>query len=309
MKILKRVAAAVISVILICMIISFIIPEKLYDFSVKMQYSGAGLVRKEMTVDNHRIVYFEGGSGSETFVLIHGLGADKTHWIQLAKNLPGYHFIIPDLPGFGESSKLQTEKYDVESQVGRLDKFLVKLGLKKFYIAGNSMGGNISALYAVKYPDKTKALILLDNLGINSPEKSEIEKLIRIGENPLVVKNRDGFKKLMKALFVKEPYIPYPLQKVLADRAVKNGDFIEKVFKDLIDYPVMLERHLAAISMPTLIIWGDKDQLLDVSSVQVLEKGIKNHTTRILKDCGHLPMMERPVETAGYIKAFIGTLK
>ena len=309
MKVSKRIISAVVVIIALCFIMSMLFPEKLFQFSMEKQRSGAGLVQKEINIGDHKIVYLEGGSGGETIVLIHGFGASKDNWPGLVKLLPGYHFIIPDLPGFGDSTKLESAKYDVLSQAERLDKFFKLIGLKKFYIAGNSMGGNISGIYAARYPQKVQALILLDNSGVTSPAKSALALSLEKGVNPLLIKSKDDYKRFINFIFVKAPFIPYPFIGVLAEKSISSRSFNDKVFKDITGAPASLETHMASYDMPVLIIWGDKDQLLDVSSVTVMEKGIKNHTTRILKDCGHVPMMERPEETAGYIKSFIESVK
>lgn len=305
MKIFKRVMAVAAVLIFAGAIVTFVFPEKLVRLTVDIKRKSAGLERKEVTAGDHQIVYLEGGSGRETIVLIHGFGADKDTWPDMVKNLSGYHFIIPDLPGFGESTKLDSAKYDINSQVERLDKFLAGLGLESFYIGGNSMGGNVSGIYAERFPGKVKALILLNNSGVIPPVKSIVFKSIDNGVNPMLVNSTKDFEILLSYLFAKKPFIPRPFIGVLADRAISNRKFNDKIFRDLMASPAMMEDHFAALNMPVLIIWGDKDQLLDVSSVSVLEKGIKNHTIRILKDCGHLPMMERPEETAGYINFFL----
>jgi len=309
MKVFKKLIIAISAIIVAAILFTFIFPEKIYNVSLRIKYNSAGLERKEISTGDQRFVYLEGGKGSETLVLLHGFGADKNSWPTMVKILAGYHYIIPDLPGFGESSRSASDKYDIVSQAERLDKFLVKLGVTNFYIAGNSMGGNIAGVYAARYPRKVKALILLDALGVNSPVKSVVAKSIEKGVNPLLVGSREEFNRLMDLLFVKKQYIPYPVEGVMTARSMRNRDFNAKIFKDMMDAPAMFEDNFKTLAMPTLIIWGDKDQLLDVSSVPVLEKGIKNHTTRILKDCGHVPMMERPEETAGYIKSFIQSVK
>ncbi len=309
MKIFKRTVIVLAVLVLTGFAVTALFPEKIFNISAKMQRSSAGLKVKEIKFDDQKIVYLEGGTGEETLVLIHGFGANKDSWPLLVKHLPGYHFIIPDLPGFGESTKSDAVKYDVGSQVSRIDKFFSSIGLKRFFIAGNSMGGNIAGIYASRYPEKVRGLILLNNSGVNAPVKSTLVKSLDNGVNPLLVNSRDDYKRLMQFIFAKEPFIPYPFLAVLADTAVKNRKFNDKIFHDMVSSPAMLEDRFSSITMPVLIIWGDKDQVLDVSSVSVLEKGIKNHTTRILKDCGHVPMMERPGETAGFIKSFIESVK
>jgi len=301
--------SGILALLIICLIVFMFPTELFYKLAINKARFSAGLSQKEINIDDHRIVYLERKSGEETLVLLHGFGAEKDNWAELARHLKGYRLIIPDLPGFGDSEKIETAEYDIASQVERLDKFFTKIGLKKFYIAGNSMGGNIAGIYSVKHPDKIKALILLNNSGIISADKSMVMKLIEKGDNPLIVKDRESFKNLFKFLFVKQPDIPERIMNYLADRAVEDRAFNEKIFIEMIKKPAMLDNSLALLTMPVLIIWGDKDQILDVSGVRVLEKGIKNHTTKILKDCGHVPLMERPEETASYISEFIAATK
>lgn len=309
MKSVKKIILIASVIICAVVILSLLFPEKLYNMAMEGERGKSGLVQKEITVGDHKIVYLEGGTGKETIVLVHGFGGSKDNWPKMVKYLPGYHFIIPDLPGFGESSKLETSKYDVASQVERMNGFFARLGLDNFYLAGNSMGGNISGIYAEKYPKKVKALILVNNAGVNAPVKSIVLKAILQGTNPLIVNTVDDYDNLLNLIFVKKPYIPYPIKRVLAEKSIESREFNAKVFRDFSSTPAMLEGNFEALTMPVLIIWGDTDRLIDVSTVSVLEKGIKNHTARILKDCGHVPMMERPEETAGYIKDFLETVK
>jgi pimeloyl-ACP methyl ester carboxylesterase len=305
MKWIKSAVLAIGVFVLIYLILSLFFPEKIYNISFSLMRKSAGLVKKNITVGDQNIVYLEGGSGPETLVLVHGFGADKDNWVKISKFLSGYHLIIPDLPGFGESAKSGMAEYDGISQAQRLDKFFSAIGLSRFCIGGNSMGGYIAGIYSIKYPKRVKALMLLNNLGVKTPVKSVVLQSIERGINPLLINSRDDFYGFYKLLFAEEPYTPGPIKRFIADKAVKSRELNEKIFKDLMKEPVMFEQHFREFTMPVLIIWGDKDQLIDVSSVKVLENGIKNHTTHILKECGHLPMVERPEETAGYIKSFI----
>jgi pimeloyl-ACP methyl ester carboxylesterase len=70
-----------------------------------------------------------------------------------------------------------------------------------------------------------------------------------------------------------------------------------------------LEGKLSKIKAPTLILWGDQDKILDVYSVPVFEKGIKSYKTIIMKNCGHVPIIEKPKEAAEHYLAFIKRIK
>ena len=64
---------------------------------------------------------------------------------------PAYHLVALDLPGFGESTCLEDASYSIEDQAKRLNRFADAVGLKKFHIVGNSMGGLIAARYTVMF--------------------------------------------------------------------------------------------------------------------------------------------------------------
>ncbi|MGL4368731.1 MAG: alpha/beta fold hydrolase [Spirochaetota bacterium] len=294
----------------VCMIVLSIFAvsctaEKAYNGYKNRAREKAGLVQKNVRLSDCAISYLEGGKG-ETVVFIHGFGAEKDYWTPMADYLTdNYHLIIPDLPGSGESEKRTDISYDVDTQARRIHEFLTALNAGKVIIAGNSMGGNIAGIFAVKYPSEIKGLILLDTLGIISPEKSDLAKSLELGINPLIVAVPEDFDRLIEYGFANPPYMPGPIKKLLAEQSIRNKPFNDKVWADINSKPAPLQDRLSKLTMPVLVIWGDKDRILHVSCVQVLEKNLPRCRTHILKDCGHGPMMERPEETAGYIREFM----
>lgn len=283
--------------------------KTLYNYAKTSAREDAQLVEKSIQVGDHKIFYLEGGSG-DTVLLVHGFGGDKDNWTRLAKYLSGkYRVISPDLPGFGQSSRIRTSNYNIENQTERLAAFTEALKLERFHIAGNSMGGNISAYYAIKNPSRIISLTLINSAGIMPPVKSELVLNLEKGYNPLLVNDADDYDRLMKFLFVKSPYIPGSLKKELASSAVRNREFNDKIFSDMRAKMLDLKPMLGKIKAPTLIIWGDTDRVLHVSSVEIFSKGIKGSTSYILKDCGHVPMIERPEETSAVFLNFINGIK
>lgn len=291
------------------LVIYYFFPGQLYSTTLKMERDRAGLVLKTIQVNDHTFPYLEGGKG-ETLVLLHGFGSEKDHWVFFAKHIKNYHVIIPDLPGFGDNTRIMEQSYDVSTQADRLKKFLDLLGLKKIHIAGNSMGGNISAVFAARYPEMVTSVVLLDTGGVKEPVESELHTQIRKGINPLVTGNEKEYDRMMKFVFVKPPLVPGPVKKILVEKAVKNRAFNEKIFSDITARPATLTPEvLGKISAPVLIIWGDSDRILNISSVSVLKKDIKNCTVRVIEDCGHSPMLERPEDTAELFLEFYMKLK
>ena len=264
----------------------------------------AGLREKSILVGKHTIVYLEGGRG-ESVLLLHGFGADKDNWNLFSRYLTKrYHVIAPDLPGFGESSKIWGDQYNITAQVERVHAFAKEIGLTRFHLAGNSMGGLIAGVYAATYPGEILTLGLLDPAGVIDREPSQLSLELEKGNNPLIVESVSDYDKLLDFTFVKPPVIPDPLKSHFAEMAVQSKDFNKKVFIEATPGN-QLERIMREIRAKTLILWGDTDRVLSVSSAWVLQKGIENSRVIILKDCGHMPMIERPEETAQYYLEFI----
>jgi pimeloyl-ACP methyl ester carboxylesterase len=306
---MKKILISILVVIVAAVAGYYAFPEKIAGYMIDAARSKAGLTKKEIRIDDHTMVYLEGGKG-ETILLLHGYTANKDNWTNFAVYLTkDYHVVIPDIPGYGESSKLMDRPYDISHQISRLHEFTKALKLKRFHIAGNSMGGFFAGIYAVHYPDEIISVGLFNAAGVTSLEKSPVIKMMEKGENPLVLKDSHDLSRLMALAFVNPPRLPYPIKKVMVQTALANRKIYEKELKELNPDILSLEKELPNIKAQTLILWGDQDKILDVSSVPVFEKGLKNHKSVIIKDCGHLPMLEKPQETATHYIDFIKGIK
>jgi len=315
MKKILAVSFSLIALFVLLLVgIYFLFPATLFNLALKAERHSAGLTKKEIQVDDHKIVYLEGGKG-QTILLLHGFGANNDNWTRFAKFLTrDYHVVIPDIPGFGESSQIQQASYDAENQIKRIDRFTAVMKLKRFNLAGNSMGGMFAAIYGAKYPRKVSTLALLAPGGVKSPKPSELATLLQKGTNPLLAGSAEDFDKLINLCFVKPPFIPSRFKKVLAADAIAHSNFNKKILEDMgwnhtdgVPSPMetFLEPYLPQIQAPVLIIWGDTDRILDVGGVAVLEKNLKNHKTVIMRNTGHIPMMENPQETASYYISYL----
>ena len=293
-------------VVVIAAVLYFAAPAYLYNKAIDKVRKDAGLTIKSVNIPDFKIVYLEGGAG-DTIIMLHGFGGSKDNWLRFAKLFtPNYRVIIPDLPGFGESSKPQDAKYNIMSQVERLNLLVKELKLTKFNIVGNSMGGSIAGNYAVDYPDMVKTLALFDSAGVLTPVKSERALLLEKGINPLVAKDEKGYDRLLEITFVKPIQLPPVIKNYLAKQAIKAAPLNEKIYNEISNTDLtLLETKLNKIKAPTLIVWGDKDKVIDVSSVPIFKKKIKNSQAAIIKECGHLPMLEKPQETASAYKDFL----
>lgn len=306
---LRRLLIALAVFFAIPLILYFFFPATIVSLSQGIDRSMANLSKKKVRIGNHTITYLEGGKG-ETVVLLHGFGADKDNWTKFAAHLtPVCHVLIPDIPGFGESTRDGNSIYDIASQASRMKQFIDALGVGKIHIAGNSMGGAIAGVFSLMHGDAVATLGLFNAGGVKSPRKSEYIKMMEQGKNPLLVENARDFDRMLGMMFVKSPQIPSPVKRYLAAQSIRHRAFNEKIMSDYRNNPFPLESRLKELSMPVLILWGDSDRLIDVSAAGIFAAGIKNSTTVVMKECGHLPMVERPAEAADIYLKFLDAHK
>src|SRR5450759_907549 len=92
-------------VVIVAAILYFAAPSYLYNKAIADLRKDAKLTIKSVNIPDFKIVYAEGGAG-DTIIMLHGFGGNKDNWPRFAKFFtPNYRVIIPDLPGFGDSSK------------------------------------------------------------------------------------------------------------------------------------------------------------------------------------------------------------
>jgi pimeloyl-ACP methyl ester carboxylesterase len=288
----------------------FIFPGRLVAIGRWLLRKRGGMVQKSVAVDGRTWPYLEGGDRSKPLLLlVHGFAGDKDNWSMIAPYLTrDYHVIAPDLPGFGENERNPDLAYDLQAQTARLKAFADTLGLQRPHVAGNSMGGWIALRYAIDYPDALASLILLDNAGVNGANESDLQKQAANEDyNPLVIANLEDADRLVAMVVHKPVYVPARLKPVFYADALKYRDQLDTIFWVIAtegrDHP--LNDRLGEVKVPTLIIWGRHDRLLDVSCVPVLEAGIAGSTSHIFDHVGHVPMIEDPKATAAVMKGFL----
>lgn len=305
--------------ILLTILLAFIIalallylffPERIVAFVRWMARRRAGLTQKSVTVDGRVWPYLEGGDPSKpTLVMVHGFGADKDHWSFYAPWMTrDYRLIAPDLPGFGQNDRDATLPFDVASQAARLKAFLDALGIERPHLGGNSMGGWIALRFAIDYPDRLRTLTLMNNAGVQGANESELQKLAADRTyNPLIPANLADADRLIAFVVRKPPHVPARLKPAIYADALRHRDLLDKIFWIIADEMEAspLNDRLAEVKVPTLIIWGRHDKLIDVSCVAVLEQGIAGSTAHIFEHVAHVPMIEDPKATAEVQRAFL----
>lgn len=282
----------------------YVTPSKAVKTFINYERESAKLVRKDVVLaDGQHYAYLEGGHG-DPLVLLHGFGGNKDHFVRVAKFLtPHYHVIIPDLLGFGESSRpLKVDlsvkvDYSAQSQAERVRALVKYLGLKSVHLGGNSMGGQIALAYAAAHPAEVESLWLLDPAGIWSAPQSELAKMVEAeSRNVLLIRNPDDYYRAFQFVMSKPPVIPRPILNAMAQDAIGNEELDEQIFKQISTDSV--EQRIAGLKTPTLIVWGNEDRVINYMSAEVLYKLLPHSRVLIMNGIGHMPMLEAPEQCA-----------
>jgi pimeloyl-ACP methyl ester carboxylesterase len=267
----------------------------------------SGLTEKTIAVGPHTVHYLEGGSSDEPLVLLHGIFAEKDHWVDFARPLTGrYRVIAPDLPGFGESGRLPDQGYDYAAQTVRLKELLDALGLRRVHLAGNSMGGTLAALFAAAYPERVASVALIGAPhGIRSPQPSRMDGLVDAGKTPLIAHNPAEFAQVMELVFAQPPFLPYPVLHATQQDALRNAASNVRLWNAQLKDRYLLDGRITYVQQPTLVLWGGQDQVFDASGAELLRQRLKNPQVELLPGVGHLPMMETPGAVAQKYAQFL----
>ncbi len=281
----------------------------------------SGMEEKTIDAAMHTIHYLDSGTpatsagpGSDDtpLVLLHGIFAEKDHWVDFARPLTDTHRVIaPDLPGFGESTRHDNQAYDYAAHVTRLGAFLDALGIQRAHLAGNSMGGTIAALYAIEHPGRVASVAFIGAPhGIRSPQPSTMDRLIDAGQRPLVAYDTKAFDAMMALVFEKRPFLPYPILAATEQDALRNAASNERLWDAQLKDRYLLDQQLAKLQQaPALVLWGASDRVFDVSGAQTVQSQLPQARVDVLPGIGHLPMMEAPGDTAQRYADFLSALK
>ena len=258
-------------------------------------------------VDGIFVHYVDEGNGIP-IILLHGTGASLHTWDLWSEKLKDkYRVLRITLPGFGLSGPRSDKKYKIKDYVNLLESFVELMGIEKFYLAGNSLGGSIAWLYTSFYQKKVKKLILINSSGF---ELDEMPFVIRIARNNylnfLIKKTSPQFliKKSLKEVFYDDNLI----SKSITDRYYKlnlrEGNrqaFIDRALVNYTDYTPRLKK----IKSPTLILWGKNDEWINVKYAKKFKTMIKGSRLSIMNETGHIPMEERPFESLEIVMDFL----
>ncbi len=263
-----------------------------------------GVESSTKVLDGHPVhTYFVKGEGKgPPVVLLHGLGGSangfyKTFFL-LSKQFS--EVWAPDLPGNGFSPLPSAGALKLEDQVKLLIAFLDEVVKKKVFLVGNSLGGAMAMFAAHHAPDRLRALGLVSPAGarISAERMKDLLSSFQVSTN---AEARALTRKLFHSAPLPLLLFSSQLKGMYASAAVKSA------MAEVKPGDVITEAMLGALSMPTLLVWGQSEKVLPYESLDYFRAWLpKGAEVREVEGFGHIPQMERPKELVALLCDFAG---
>jgi pimeloyl-ACP methyl ester carboxylesterase len=243
-------------------------------------------------------------------VLLHGTSSFLQTWDACtavwSKNT---RVIRMDLPAFGLTGPIPSGDYSLESYVSFLHAFLAKLNITSCYLAGNSLGGSIAYTYAATYPEQVKKLILIDPagypiIGAKGALAFKMARMPVVNNLFKVLTPRNIVRKSLEDVYGNSDLVTDSLVEMYRDMTIREGNRAAMIKR--LNMPQSADTLvIKTLTMPTLVIWGDQDQLIPVSHAYKFQRDLPNDSLVILPGVGHVPMEETPGIVIPMVMKFI----
>jgi pimeloyl-ACP methyl ester carboxylesterase len=264
---------------------------------------GQALQQKTAAVFGAKISYIEAGDPTKpNVILLHGLGGSADNWqFNIAALAQTYHVIAIDQIGFGKSDRLML-KYRVGTYVDFLDKFMAEIKIERASMVGNSLGGWVAALTAIKYPNRVEKIVLADAAGLK-PADLDLNRIYSLNFS-----TRDEVRELVKLVFYNQTLFGSEMfidESMRVRVAANDGYTINSLIDSIRRGEDFLNGRLGDIKKPTLIIWGKQDGLLKLSDGEQFKREIAGSELVVFDQCGHVPQVEKAADFNKTVLAFL----
>lgn len=285
----------------------------------------SGRAEAQATVDPHDLAdnggYFIEVDGLETYIweqgpedgpvvmLLHGFLGSAFDWRENISALAeaGYRVIAFDRPPYGLSAKAADYDYSQAGQAEFTAKLMDTLDISQATLVGHSMGGNVLAHFALRYPERVNRLIIVSGaiLTVGGPPPP----LVDLASSPLFARPLIAALRSLAESALLEEMPPEVAERMLAPWQMPGWeDALIEVVRDSGDSMVDLEA-LRQIDVPVMLIWGADDPVVPVTDGQALREYFPGALWKMYPETGHLPMSENADQFNQDVLAFLGAAK
>jgi pimeloyl-ACP methyl ester carboxylesterase len=243
-------------------------------------------------------LYYESYGNGVPLVLAYGLGGNTGMWAgQIEAFSREYRLILWDPRGHGQSdSPPQHEQYGLQISAEDLRGLLDHLGIERAYIGGQSMGGGITARFALTYPNRVAALLIIDSASASGLPMSAAMRAMR--EKTIELAETQGMAAVADYVITANPNL-----RTQAEASPEARQRLRQMFLDLNPRgyahtirAMLMEafptEQLATLTMPTLVLVGDEDPALDAA--RWTHQQVPGSHLVILPQAGHLSNLDAP---------------
>lgn len=226
--------------------------------------------------------FIESNGGDRVLLLLHGLFGALSNFKGISEEFSNkYNVVIPILP----IMEMPLKRLSLKGLVDYVDNFVTFKEYKQVNILGNSLGGHIAQLYALRKPEKVQSLILTGSSGLF--ESAMGKTFPKRGDYGFI-------KKKTESTF----YDPNTATKELIDEVYDTVNDRNKAIRIIVTAKSAVRNNLAEkiskLNMPTLLVWGKQDTITPPFVGEKFSSLISNSKLEFIDQCGHAPMMERP---------------
>ena len=240
-------------------------------------------------------------------LFIHGLGSSADRWLDIPDALSlqqDLHVTTLDLPGFGLSDKPNID-YTIGEFAKVISQFMQGVGIGKASIVGHSLGGYIAAHIASEHRELVDKLVLIDSSGMLERPTPLLLQYLSAAKNPS--------KNTVRAVFEQLVADPIRIPEVLVDgfiyRICQPGALhaFKSAFDNSVNTQIGVEklRSIGHSKIPTMIIWGKRDNLIPLKYLGIFQEAIVGSEVFIVEDAGHAPFAEKPATVSEILRCFL----
>jgi pimeloyl-ACP methyl ester carboxylesterase len=263
------------------------------------------------------------GSGKPPFiVLLHGSFLSIRSWRDVAVPLAETATVLAfDRPAFGLTSRpvpsrKNEARYNLEAQSDLVVALMDKLGMDRAVLVGNSTGGTLALLTALRHPKRVQGLVLVGAMIYSGYANSEVPAVMK----PFMKAMTPVFSRLMKKIitklydknirgfwYVKSRLSDETLAAFRSDLMV--GDWSRGFWELFLEtHRLYFDRRVSSAWAPSLVVTGEHDLTVKTEESFRLAKELPKAELLVIDDCAHLPQEEKPREFVEGVQAFVGRL-
>jgi pimeloyl-ACP methyl ester carboxylesterase len=274
---------------------------------------------RHATIHGHDVGYRMAGRGP-VILLVHGMAGSSRTWLDVMEVLARDHTVIaPDLLGHGESAKPMGD-YSLGAYASGLRDLLIgHLGIESATLVGQSLGGGVVMQLAYQHPELCERLVLVASGGLGREVSWVLRALALPGAEyvipPLFPRAARRAGETLAGFFrrcgLSAPHVAEMWRAYASLTEAPNRRAFVRTVRAVIDPGGQTvsarDRLYLARDLPTLIVWGDRDEIIPVAHAHAAHELLPASRLEIFEGAGHFLHVEQPVRFAETLREFVAS--